>query len=237
MAEFREPDQASIRSTQASDDAERAEPVAGLAATLGNDRVGRVLRGGVQRSGATSAQQLDDSVARSIEQRRGRGSQLDDTTRTEMESALGQDLSDVRVHTDGAANELSSAVSARAFTTGSDVFFKAGTYDPHSSSGRELLAHELTHVAQQREGTSGLAAGEVSHPSDNAERDAAAVGKAVANGASGVGTAGVATGRTPGVARDAAPEAELEEEPVVARAGETDPVQRHESEDLEEGAS
>lgn len=180
----------------------------GLASRLGNEHVTQVVRG-VQRAGATGAQELDESVARAIEERRGRGQPLDGGVRDEMEGALGHDLSDVRVHTDADAHDLNNAVSARAFTTGNDVFFKQGTYDPGSSSGKQLLAHELTHVVQQREGTSGLAAGEVSHPSDAAEQHAEAVGQQVA-----------AAPDTPVVARQ--PEEEEEElqmsrEPGVAR--------------------
>jgi len=66
-----------------------------------------------------------------------------------MESAFGTDFSGVRVHTDAEADALNQAVNAVAFTTGQDVFFRQGAYNPSHSSGRELLAHELTHVVQQ----------------------------------------------------------------------------------------
>lgn len=203
----------------------------GLASTLGNSQVGQVLSSpGVQRAGATSAQQLDESVARAIEDRRGRGAPLDDDTRTEMEGALGHDLSDVRVHTDSTAHELNESVSARAFTTGSDVFFKQGTYDPGSSSGRELLGHELTHVVQQREGTSGLAAGEVSHPADAAEQHAEAVGRTLADGAATPAATSAPGGAQASVAREA--DEELEE--PVAGAWEAGGIQRQDDEELEE---
>jgi hypothetical protein len=64
-------------------------------------------------------------------------------------NVMGQDFSDVRVHTDSKADELSQNLSAKAFTTGNDIFFKDGTYNPGSSSGQQLIAHELTHVVQQ----------------------------------------------------------------------------------------
>jgi hypothetical protein len=67
-----------------------------------------------------------------------------------MERALGADLSGVRIHADRRADELSRLLQARAFTTGQHVFFRRGAYDPVSSGGRALLAHELTHVVQQR---------------------------------------------------------------------------------------
>jgi hypothetical protein len=60
-----------------------------------------------------------------------------------------EDFGNVNIHTGGDANHVNEAVQARAFTTGSDIFFRDGEYNPESSSGRELLAHELTHVVQQ----------------------------------------------------------------------------------------
>ena len=62
---------------------------------------------------------------------------------------MGADFGSVRVHTGSQADALNRSLSARAFTTGQDIFFKQGEYSPGSSSGRELLAHELTHVMQQ----------------------------------------------------------------------------------------
>jgi hypothetical protein len=62
---------------------------------------------------------------------------------------MGADFSGVRVHTDGRADVLNRSVGARAFTTGQDLFFKRGEYQPESRGGQELIAHELTHVMQQ----------------------------------------------------------------------------------------
>ena len=180
------------------------------ASSLGNDAVRRVLGSNrIQRGGATSAQHLDEAVSRAIQERQGRGDALDEETRERMEDGLGHDLSDVRIHTDDAAHELSEAVDAKAFTAGSDVFFTRGTYDPASASGRELLGHELTHVVQQRTGTSGLRPGEVSKPTDASERQAAETGRALASGGPST-DAGVAAG--PSVGRQAEEE---EEEPVM----------------------
>jgi hypothetical protein len=55
----------------------------------------------------------------------------------------------VNIHADSEADSLNKQVGARAFTTGSDIFFRQGEYNPASSNGQELLAHELTHVVQQ----------------------------------------------------------------------------------------
>ncbi|MEO6039652.1 MAG: DUF4157 domain-containing protein, partial [Saprospiraceae bacterium] len=73
-----------------------------------------------------------------------------------MESRMGQDFSQVRVHTGAQAAESAAAVQARAYTSGQDVVFGAGEYQPGSESGKRLLAHELVHVGQQRHGASGM---------------------------------------------------------------------------------
>src|SRR5215472_2088303 len=112
----------------------------------GNRYVGQVLR----QAGAVGGDSSDmDAVERSIDQARSGGHSMDHGTRTGMEAAFGADFSGVRIHTDSRADGLSHSLSARAFTTGRDVFFRQGEYDPGSSSGRELLAHELAHVVQQ----------------------------------------------------------------------------------------
>jgi hypothetical protein len=72
---------------------------------------------------------------------------LDQTLRQEMEPWLGRDLSAVRVHTDEQAAESARAVGAAAYTVGNDVVFGRGRFDPRSAAGRQLIAHELTHVA------------------------------------------------------------------------------------------
>jgi hypothetical protein len=82
----------------------------------------------------------------------GAGRPLDAPARVSMERHFGQDFSAVRVHTDAAAAQSARAVNALAYTVGRDVVFGAGQYAPSSSAGRRLLAHELTHVVQQRSG-------------------------------------------------------------------------------------
>jgi hypothetical protein len=106
------------------------------------------------------------------------GAALDPDTRTEMEGRFGQDFGDVRVHTDGAAQESAKSVNAQAYTVGSNIVFQRDKYDPSSAEGRHMLAHELTHVVQQRSGpVDGSDAGggiKVSDPSDRFEREASA---------------------------------------------------------------
>ncbi|GAC1342006.1 MAG: hypothetical protein NVSMB27_00330 [Ktedonobacteraceae bacterium] len=77
------------------------------------------------------------------------GQALDATTRAFMEPRFGHDFSEVRVHTDAQAAESARSVNALAYTVGQDVVFGQGHYVPQTSEGRQLLAHELTHVVQQ----------------------------------------------------------------------------------------
>jgi len=67
-----------------------------------------------------------------------------------FEPRFGVDFSSVRVHTDASADTAARAVGAYAYTRGSDIVFREGQYRPHTYAGRQLLAHELTHVVQQR---------------------------------------------------------------------------------------
>jgi hypothetical protein len=69
-----------------------------------------------------------------------------------MGQAMGADFSGVKVHTDAQSDQLNKSIQAKAFTTGQDVFFRQGAYEPSSQGGQELIAHELTHVVQQNGG-------------------------------------------------------------------------------------
>ena len=80
----------------------------------------------------------------------GPGSPLEPAFRQDMEGRFGHDFSRVRVHTDSKAATSAQAVNALAYTWGQDIAFKAGQYQPETNTGRRLLAHELTHVIQQK---------------------------------------------------------------------------------------
>ncbi len=121
---------------------------------------------------------VSDRTASRINAMRGGGSGLDADARSAMEHNLGESFADVRVHTGPEAHQLNRSLGARAFTTGNDIFFGEGA----SPSDRGLLAHELTHVAQQRGMTGGgpLTVG----PADDAyEAEAEARAAAVSSGA------------------------------------------------------
>jgi hypothetical protein len=101
------------------------------------------------------------------------GAPLAGTVRAEMEQRLGHDFSRVRVHTDARAAGSAQAVRASAYTVGQDVVFGPGRYAPATGAGKELLAHELVHTAQQRETAPAPGAPlEVGAPGDAAEREA-----------------------------------------------------------------
>ena len=77
------------------------------------------------------------------------GEPLPEAVRQDMESRFGADFSAVRIHRDARAAQASRALNAAAFTVGNQIHFGAGQFNPSSSEGRELLAHELTHTIQQ----------------------------------------------------------------------------------------
>lgn len=70
----------------------------------------------------------------------------------DMESRLGHDFGDVRVHNNGQAHDSAVAVNAHAYTVDPNIVFQRDRYDPSSTAGQVTLAHELTHVVQQRTG-------------------------------------------------------------------------------------
>ncbi|WP_345464477.1 DUF4157 domain-containing protein [Nocardioides marinquilinus] len=92
---------------------------------------------------------ISDGLTSRIESKRGTGQALPDDVRSRMESGFGRSLADVRVHTDGESAQLNRSVSARAFTTGNDIFFGAGEFDPGTAAGERVLAHEIAHTQQQ----------------------------------------------------------------------------------------
>ncbi len=90
-----------------------------------------------------------NNIESSLNAQRGGGTPLDSETKTQMENAFGSDFSNVRIHTQSAANQMNQHLGSRAFATGNDIFFKSGAYKPKTHDGKKLLAHELTHTIQQ----------------------------------------------------------------------------------------
>jgi hypothetical protein len=112
----------------------------------GNRYVARVLN---RLRSARRESEVTPGLEYTIQRARGCGQPLDPPVRTQMETSFGADFGHVRIHTGADADVLSRDLNANAFTIGRDVFFRHGEYNPGSSSGKELLAHELTHVVQQ----------------------------------------------------------------------------------------
>jgi hypothetical protein len=106
------------------------------------------------------------------------------------DDAFGADLRSVRLHTDAGASNAAASLDARAFTLGSNIYFGAGQFMPHSATGGRLLAHELAHVVQTRGAAAGPARSpvEVSHTDDPAERAARAAADRLARGEPVAGT-------------------------------------------------
>ncbi len=104
----------------------------------------------VQRK-TEGASDSSGSVADNFLHDLGPGQPLNPATRTFFEPRFGHDFSQVRVHADTRAAESARAVNALAYTIGRDLVFSQGQYAPETSAGQKLLAHELTHVIQQRE--------------------------------------------------------------------------------------
>ncbi|MBF2050531.1 MAG: DUF4157 domain-containing protein [Elainella sp. C42_A2020_010] len=104
----------------------------------------------IQRMSDVAGIAVSPDVESAIQQARGSGQPLDESIRVPMEQAFGADFSGVRVHADGESDRLARSIQARAFTTGQNIFFQPGEYQPTSRSGQELIAHELTHTLQQQ---------------------------------------------------------------------------------------
>ncbi|RAM38660.1 eCIS core domain-containing protein [Arthrobacter globiformis] len=175
----------------------------------------------------------------------GGGQPLEEPVRADMEGRLGHSFSDVRVHTDDAAHNSAASVNAHAYTVGPNIVFQRDKYDPGSDAGRTMLAHELTHVVQQRSGpVDGTPTGtgvRVSDPSDRFEREAAATAERAMSAPAVPATAQRSTADAAVVQRqaeDAAVQREDEEEEKETAQGSFmagAPVQRDEAEEEEPG--
>jgi hypothetical protein len=167
----RDPDRLSEHEQVRPPQPEQAEPAAPLhelASNVGNHAfTSSIAR---EASGILPSGEVHPAVQSEISATRGGGSSLDTGVADRFSSSLG-DLSDVRVHTDDNADRLNRSVSARAFATGTDVYFAKGEYSPGSAQGDKLIAHELAHVVQQRGAPQGGPL-TVSQPGDAMETEA-----------------------------------------------------------------
>lgn len=95
---------------------------------------------------------VSDDFDAAIRTKRGTGQALAPGLQHKMGQLMGADFSRVQIHTDHQSHQLNQSIQAKAFTTGQDIFFRQGAYNPASRAGQTLIAHELTHVVQQKGG-------------------------------------------------------------------------------------
>jgi hypothetical protein len=159
--------QREVAPDQAEPAGSAARPQVRLPLEAGNGAITRLLR-----HGRGPASVSDDFTGRLGAEG---GHEIPDAPRQDLESGFGVPLGGVRLHTGGTAADLARQVNARAFTVGQDIYFGNGEYDPGSSDGYRLLAHEVTHTVQQSAGSPAgqqLSSLSVSSPEDQEERDA-----------------------------------------------------------------
>lgn len=108
-----------------------------------------VQRKKIQRKGKGESGTVPAAVEQSISSSKGKGESLPCKVQQNMGSVMGADFSEVRVHADQTAADMSKALDAQAFTHGKDIYFNRNKYNPGSKDGQHLLAHELTHTIQQ----------------------------------------------------------------------------------------
>jgi len=133
----------------------------------GNTYVQQVVADMKQANPSPESQSTDRSQA------------LDAGVKSEMESAFGENFGDVRVHTGPEAESLNDHLGARAATHGRDIYFGMSEYKPATAEGKQLVAHELTHVVQQSAGSAKREAGEASYAGDRFEEEADRIASAV----------------------------------------------------------
>ena len=123
--------------------------------------------------------EVGEEISSSISAERGSGSGLSSPVREKMEGAFGTSFADVRVHADSTADALNRQVTAKAFTTGNDIFLR----NDSSAGDEKLMAHELTHVVQQRSMSGGRGGSmQVGAAGSEHEQEADAVAHEVTSG-------------------------------------------------------
>lgn len=216
-------DEAPLTKSQMKGDLD-AQTLKQMQQTVGNAAVQRFL---AQRQ-SEGPSEVQEETADAIRSKRGSGQSLDPGIAEKAGGVLGQDFSDVNVHTDSQSDELNKQLGAKAFTTGNDIFFRSGAYNPGNSDGQRLIAHELTHVAQQGAAQESLGRPPsvqgkmtVNDPDDQYESEADNVADVVMNHPEDIG-----------VQRQIEEEVPEEEEAVQAQEDEEDMAQMQEEEEM-----
>jgi Domain of unknown function (DUF4157) len=113
------------------------------------DESGKEEEQPVQTKSQSGARPAATNLGNRLSQRQGSGTPLPKSIKSEMEHSFGVDFSHVNIHTDTEAIHVNQELHAQAFTYGQDVYFNSGKFNPEQTEGKQLLAHELTHVVQQ----------------------------------------------------------------------------------------
>jgi hypothetical protein len=150
----------------------RAEGEAGLELQRQEEEEEELQAKGV----ASRTPEVSGDLEERIKGAQGVGESVPDSVRASMEPHFGRDLGDVRVHADGEADAMSRQLGARAFTHGTDIFFREGDYQPHSDEGKRLLGHEMTHVLQQGGAPLAMQAAETKEEASTADKEDAEKG-------------------------------------------------------------
>ncbi|AXT53609.1 DUF4157 domain-containing protein [Aquimarina sp. BL5] len=103
----------------------------------------------IQKQANDSGVVAPSNISQSLAKSKGGGQNMDESTQSFMNKGIGADFSNVKIHTNDSAIQMNQSLGAKAFTNGNDIYFNKGQYNPQSSEGKHLLAHELTHVVQQ----------------------------------------------------------------------------------------
>jgi hypothetical protein len=145
-------------------------PLERLASGVGNRGMGQLISRMQEGGGILSGGLVHPDVQAAIAATRGGGKPLERSVASALAPTMGS-VDDVRIHTGDGAAAMARAVSARAFTVGSDIYFGRGEYKPGTADGNQLIAHEVAHTVQQR-GAPAEGPLTVSQPGDALERDA-----------------------------------------------------------------
>ena len=140
-----------LNSTNDSQENHRGKDGEGVMKVAGLETEGDQVIQRVEKPPARSQINAPPEIESQIAAAKTSGQPLDNNTRQQLESAFGSDFSRVRIHNDENAKDLNHALQARAFTHQETIWFREGEYNPNTQEGIKLLAHELTHVLQQRQ--------------------------------------------------------------------------------------
>ena len=142
-----------LRSAEQTSASEDASGESSVRRSPDNSQAPISIQPSIQLKGAIANKAISAELESSLNRAKSGGQALDANLQRSMGSAMGADFSGVNIHTDSQSDRLNRALQAKAFTTGNHIFFKSGEYNPSSQGGQGLIAHELTHVMQQK-GTS-----------------------------------------------------------------------------------